>query len=93
MDEVIKKAQELKDSINEEPLIQEYLRVKEIYEHDASIKELKKQIVRAKNEGRKQDYDSLVEELNHHPLEINYQQIKDEVGEYLLEISNIINKK
>ena len=93
MDEIIKKASELKEAIEEEPLIKEYKRVKALYDNDETIKELKKEIVRAKNENRLEDQKALLEKLNGYPLEINYQQIKDEVGEYLLEISNIINKK
>ena len=91
MDEVIKATNELKEyllSLNE---VQEYLRLKKAYEEDPSLKELKKLIVRAKNENRMDDYKILKAKFDEHPLVNNYLSSKEEVKNILKEVSEILN--
>ena len=92
MDEIIKKSQVLRGELEKLPLFQEYKRVKNIYENNEEIKELKTLIVRAKNENRLDEHEALLEKLHNHPLYINYMELDNEVKSYLKEISDYLNK-
>ena len=65
--------------------------MKNSLENDAEINDLKKKIVRAKNEGRILDHKKLLEQYNNHPLVLNFSSLEREVKEYLREISEILN--
>ena len=91
MDKVIEKAEELHAELDKLPLFQEYNRVKEIYFNSEDIKELEKQIVRAKSENRLEDHIELLDKLHNHPLYLNFHQIEEEVVNYLKEIADLIN--
>ena len=93
MNESIKLAKELKEEILKEPLIVEYLRVKELVESNEEINSLKKQIALAKANKDNDLHKLLLDRYNNHPLVVNYNILKEEVNEYLLEISKIVNKK
>ena len=91
MDKVIEAAKELREELNKLPLFQEYERVKNLYENNDEIKELKKLIVRAKNENRLDEHKELLEKLHNHPLYINYISLEEDVKDYLREISKELN--
>ena len=91
MDKVLEIAQELKDELDKLPLFIEYKRIKSLYDNNEEINNLKKLIVRAKNENRLEDHTSLLEELHHHPLYINYMELHNEVEDYLKEIAKELN--
>ena len=91
MDNIEKAAKELKDYLLTLPEVKEYLSLKKAYEEDSSINELKKQIVRAKNENRMDDYSTYKKEFDEHPLVNNYLASKEEVNEILKEIAKILN--
>ena len=93
MDKLIELTEELKKELDELPLFIEYKRVKEEFENSKEIQDLKREIVRAKNENRIEDHKALLEKYNSHPLVINYLNLEDEVRQYLKEISEILNKK
>ena len=91
MDKVIEIANELKEELDKLPLFQEYKRTKALYDNDPEINELKKLIVRAKNENRLSDHKLLLEKLHNHPLYINYMALEEEISDYLREISKELN--
>ncbi len=93
MNESIKLAKELKEELLKEPLIAEYLRVKELVDKDEEINLLKKDIALAKAHKNDKLHQELLSRYNNHPLVVNYNVLKEEVNEYLLEISKIVNKK
>lgn len=86
-------AKELKAEIEKEPLIVEYRRVKAIVESNEEINQLKKDIALAKLHKDDVLHKSLLEKYNSHPLVMNYKVLIEEVNDYLLEISKIVNKK
>lgn len=90
MDKVIEATIKLKEEMNKLPLFIEYQKAKEDYENNEEIKELKKLIVRAKNESRLDDHKKLLEEFHSHPLYINYLNLSEEVNAYLKEISSYL---
>ena len=93
MDKILVIAQELKDELDSLPLFQEYKSLKEEMDNSSELKELKKEIVRAKNENRLDDHKKLLSQYDSHPLVVNYHIIEEEVINYLKQISEILNKK
>lgn len=93
MNDPIELAKELKEEILKEPLIIEYLRVKQIVESDIEINSLKKEIALAKIHNDDKTHKELLNKYNSHPLIANYNVLKEEVNNYLSEISKIVNKK
>ena len=91
MDKAIELAYELKKEIDALPLFQEYKRIKELVDNSAELKELKQEI--AKNSTNPSLKKKLIDKYNSHPLVVNYNELKNEVKDYLYEICEIINKK
>ena len=92
MDKIIELAKELKMELDNLPLFQEFLRVKNLVDTSTELKELKREIALAKlhNDNRHQP---LLYEYHNHPLVVNYEELKNEVYDYLRQISDIVNKK
>ena len=93
MNDPIELAKELKEEILKDPLVVEYLRVKKLYESNDEINQLKRDIALAKAHHNDGLHKELLDKFNSHPLVVNYNFLKAEVNEYLLEISKIVNKK
>lgn len=93
MDKIIELTTNLKKELDQLPLFIDYKKAKSSYDDNEEIKELKKQIVRAKNENRLDDQKALLNELHSHPLYVNYMELESEVRDYLQEVSKILNKK
>lgn len=90
MDEVIVKAKELKEEIDNLPEMKEYLKLKELMEKDEELKRLRKEIARLEKEGKKEEKNNLLNIYNNHPLVNNYYLAKEEVKQILSSISQII---
>lgn len=93
MDKILEKTRDLKRNLDELELFKEYKSVKFAVENNEEIYELKKLIVRAKNENRIEEQKVLLEKYNSHPLIINLNELEEEVKTYLKEISDILNEK
>ena len=90
MDKVIEKAQELSEQIKKEPIVIEYLHLKELIENDEELKSLRKKIALAASKKDEANHQRLKEMYDNHPLVNNFYLIKEEVENLLLEIKNII---
>ena len=90
MDEVIKKANELHEAIQETPEVKEYLKLKELIESNDELKELRLNIARLANENKLTERDNLIKIYNSHPLVANYETAKENVRSLLLTIKQII---
>lgn len=90
MDEVIEVSKKLKESLLELPEIKEYLKLKDLYEKDESLKQMRRDIARLKNEGKEEERNNLLSIYNNHPLVNNYNLAKEEVKEILQTIRDII---
>ncbi len=93
MDKVIEAAHELKDELEKLPLIIEYKRIKQLVDKSDELNALKKDIAIAKSLGDDELHKKLLEQYNSHPLMVNLRELSEEVGEYLKQISDIVNKK
>ena len=90
-DDIISQAKELRKSIDELPSVQEYCRVRALYENDKELKKMRSEIARLKNEGKEEERKNLLERYNKHPLVNNYEASKEEVISILSVIKNIID--
>ena len=93
MNDAIELAKELKEEILKEPLIVEYFRIKRLVESNEEINTLKRDIALSKTHHEDELHKELLAKYNSHPLVVNYNTLKEEVNEYLSEISKIVNKK
>lgn len=91
MDKIIELSHKLREELDKLPLFIEYKSTKKEIENNIELKELKKLIVRAKNENRLEDQKKLLQKYNAHPLVVNYNNLQNEVRDYLKEISDILN--
>ena len=93
MDKIIELAKELKTELDNLPLFQEYKRIKELMDSSPELEELKRKIALAKVRENNDEHQRLLDEYNNHPLIVNYNSLKNEVYDYLKQISEIVNKK
>lgn len=90
MDKIIEEAKSLREDIDSLPEIKEYYRLKELYENDQTLKEMRRDIARLKSEGKEEERNNLLQIYNSHPLVNNYEMAKEEAECILLVIKNII---
>ena len=90
MDKIIEEAKSLREDIDSLPEIKEYYSLKELYENDQTLKEMRRDIARLKSEGKEEERNNLLQIYNSHPLVNNYEMAKEEAEHILLVIKNII---
>ena len=91
MNEIDRALKELKNALDNEPLIQEYLTLKEAIEKDIELANMRSDIARLTSEGKLEERDALLEVYNSHPLVVNFNQTKEEVVSLLKEIKDILS--
>ena len=91
MDKIVQDAKKLREEIDNLPTVQEYYRLKSLYEADEELANMRREIARLKNEGKEEERKNLLEIYNNHPLVNNYELAKQEVESLLLVIKNIID--
>ena len=91
MDEILTKAKEIREEVDNLPQVKEYYRLKKLYENDDELKRLRGEIARIAREGKNKQRKALLEIYNSHPLVSNYNQAKEEVIILLNEIKNILD--
>ena len=92
MDKVLECALELSDLIKKEPIVIEYLRLKELFENDEELADLRKQIAVAAQNKDEEKHRRLKEMYDNHPLVNNFYLCKEETINLLQEITNIIKR-
>ena len=90
MDKVLETAEKLKKSLLELPEFKEYLNLKDLYEKDESLKQMRLDIARLKKEGKEEERNNLIAIYNNHPLVSNYNIAREEVKEILQTIKDMI---
>lgn len=90
-DVLLEKCKQLKEEILQEEVCKEYLKNKKLFTESEEINNLKKEIVRSKNENRMDDHKKLLNEYNSHPLVNNYLTSKENFRLLLLEIKNMLD--
>ena len=90
MDEIILKAEELKETLKETKEYQEYLRVKALYDASEEIKSLHAQMKIYRNNPTV--LERVNKEYNSHPLAVNYEHAKKELESILRVVKDIIEK-
>ena len=93
MDKIIELAKEVRKEINELPEIKEYLKLKNLFEKDKELAEMRQNIARLASEHKEIERQNLLEIYNSHPLVNNYNLAKEEAYKTLSEIKNILSDK
>ncbi|MCR5505564.1 MAG: YlbF family regulator [Bacilli bacterium] len=89
-DKVVDKAKEVRKALEELPEVQEYLKLKDLLEHDESLKEMRNNIARLKKENKIEERDNLLKIYHSHPLVNNFYLAKEEVKSILLTIQSLL---
>ena len=92
MDKVVETAKELSREIRELPEIQEYLKLKNLFENDENLAQMRRDIARLESEGKSEEKKNLLAIYNEHPLVSNYYSMKEEVRNILETIKEIISE-
>ena len=90
MNELDKTLTDLKNHLDNLPLINEFLRVKDIFEKDEELIQMRQNIARLANDGKKEEHQALLDIYNSHPIVINYNLLRDDVLSLLNEIKDIL---
>lgn len=91
MDNVIEIARDLRSRIDELPEVKEYQKLKELYENDAELKQMRSGIARLESENKIEEKKNLLEIYNSHPLVNNFNAAKEEVTNLLQMIKQILS--
>ncbi len=91
MDELELALNNLKDALDNSSVIQEFLKLKEVYESDPELKRMREEIARLTNEGKVEEHDALLEIYNSHPIVVNYSQAREEVIALLSQVKDILS--
>ena len=90
MDEVLKKAKELRAAIDETPEMKEYLKNKQALENSEDVIELKHNIANLRAKGKVVEANNLQAIYGHHPLVVNYQASEEALYDLFKTIESII---
>ena len=90
MDEVLKKAKELRLAIEETSEYQEYIKNKEMLEKSEDVIELKHNIANLKAKGKLVEAANLEKLYNSHPIVNNFEASKEALHQLLKTIESII---
>ena len=90
MDKLIEEVKSLREDIDHLPEVQEYYRLKTIYENDEELKRIRLEIARLKSLNKEEEKNNLLKIYNSHPLVVNYEAAKEEVESLLRQIKDII---
>ena len=90
MDEVLKKAKELRAAIDETAEMKEYLKNKQALENSEDVIELKHNIANLRANGKVTEANNLQAFYDRHPLVVNYQVSEEALYDLLKTIESII---
>lgn len=92
MDKVILQAERLKESLCDLPEMKEYLHLKELFETDERLINLRRHIAELTSQGREEEKKSAMQEYNAEPIVNNYMIAREEVISLLREIQAILSE-
>ena len=90
-DELELSLEKLKKELDNSPIIQEYLSLKEVLENDEELKKMREEIARLTSEDKLEEREALLAIHNSHPIVVNYEQARQEVINLLNQIKDILS--
>ena len=90
-DELELSLEKLKKELDNSPIIQEYLSLKEVLESDEELKKMREEIARLTSEDKLEEREALLAIYNSHPIVVNYEQARQEVINLLNQIKDILS--
>jgi len=91
MDKILEKAKEIRSTIDELPEVKEYLSLKELFENDQELKELRENIARLESQGKKEEKENLTKIYMSHPIVNNFYIAKAEVVNILNQLKDLLD--
>ncbi len=91
MDKILETTKELSRVIRELPEVQEYLELKNLYENEQNLAEMRREIARLESEGKIEEKKNLMDIYDSHPLVCNFNEAKQEVRNILETIKEILS--
>ena len=91
MSDPIKISEKIKEELESQTLFKEYSRLKELYEKDETLLQMRKEIARAKKNNDEAKRNELIKQYNSHPIVNNYYIAKEELVSLLKEIKKILS--
>ena len=91
MDKILELTNELKQLIENTELVNEFRRVENLYKTNEELLQISSDIKKAESDNNIALKQELVKKFNSHPLVNNYMSLKQDVFDYLKEITDIIN--
>ena len=91
MSEIDNVLKDLKEELDRSPVIQEYLKLKEILENRPELRRMREDIARLANEKKYEERDALLAIYNSHPVVVNYSLVEEEVRALLNQIKDILS--
>ena len=83
--------EELKKELDNSPVVQEYLSLKNALENDEELKRMREEIARLTNDNKIEEKESLLAIYNSHPIVVNYNQAREEIVALLKQIKDILS--
>lgn len=89
--EILKQASILREELEKEEVIKEYLRIKKIFEDNEELKNMREEIARLYSLNKIKEHKALKEEYENIPLVKIYYSLKEEVKDLYKEIIEILD--
>ncbi len=91
MNKIIEEAINLRQALMEDERVQEYFRLKKLFEESEDLINMRKKLALYKEEGREVEYSNLKELYEHHPIVINFYNSKEEVKDLINDIIEVLD--
>ena len=86
-----KSLEQLKNELDNSPIVQEYLELKNVLENNPELKKMRDDIARLTSDNKIEERDALLAIYNSHPIVTNYEQAREEVVSLLNQIKDILS--
>lgn len=89
--DILNKASLLREEIEKEEIVKEYLRVKKIFEDNEELKKIREEIAKLYAQNKIKEHKALKEQYENIPLVQNYYSLKEEVISLFNQIKEILD--
>lgn len=81
----------LSESFKKCPEYLEYMRLKDLYESDSDLKELRINIAMLSSQNKVEEKENLLNIYNNHPLVVNFKNAENDLKEIVLQMKEILS--
>ena len=91
MNKILEEAINLRQALMEDERVQEYFRLKKLFEESEDLIDMRKNLALYKEEGREVEYSNIKELYEHHPIVINFYNSKEEVKDLINDVIEVLD--